>query len=233
MSGAGAERVRVRLLPYGDHAVLVEIRAPQARTRHRAVAAVAGAVATATQPPVTVVDVVPADATVLVTFAAPQAREAATRAWLAAVVDGAVSGGDLRVDPSVRAGGDPEIVIPVVYDGPDLDEVARHTGLSVGEVVRAHQRFTWNVAFCGFTPGFGYLVGGDPRLAVPRRSDPRALVPAGSVGLAGHYCGIYPRRSPGGWQIIGRTELSLFEPDRAEPALVRPGRDVRFVEVDG
>lgn len=232
MSRAGAERIRLRLLPYGDHAVLIEVGAPNAQARHRGVTAIARTVAQAPQPPSPIVDVVPADATVLVTLATPLAREAATRAWLAAVGDDALSRLDLGASSPDPGGTADDLVIPVVYDGPDLDDVARHTGLSVTEVVRAHQRFTWNVAFCGFTPGFGYLVGGDPRLAVPRRSDPRAQVPAGSVSLAGDYCGIYPRRSPGGWQIIGHTELSMFDPERAEPALLRPGRGVRFAGVD-
>ena len=233
MFGARAERVTARLLPYGDHALLVEVGAPDAGARHHAVTAVAGALRTAAQPPTAMIDVVPADATVLVTFATPQADQAATRAWVSAVAEGVLSQVDLGPDRSAPGRTDQDLVIPVVYDGPDLPDVARHTGLSVAEVVRAHREVPWTVAFCGFTPGFGYLVGGDPRLAVPRRLDPRTAVPAGAVGLAGDYCGIYPQRSPGGWQIIGRTDLPMFDPDRAEPALLRPGRTVRFVEVAG
>lgn len=121
-----------------------------------------------------------------------------------------------------------EIVIPVDYDGPDLDEVAHLTGLSSDEVVAAHTRAAWTVAFAGFAPGFAYLTGGDPRLAVPRRSSPRPAVPAGSVGLAGEFSGIYPRSSPGGWQLIGRTQVGLFDLDRTPPALLVPGLRVRF-----
>ena len=98
----------------------------------------------------------------------------------------------------------------------------------------AHRALTgrpWTVAFCGFAPGFGYLTGGDPRLTVPRRPTPRVRVPAGSVGLAGPFSGIYPRESPGGWQLIGRTEIALWNPEASSPALLRPGTRVTFREV--
>ena len=121
--------------------------------------------------------------------------------------------------------------VPVVYDGEDLEDVARLTGLSREEVVAAHTGQLWRVAFGGFAPGFGYLVGEDDRLHVPRRAEARTRVPAGAVGLAGEYTGVYPRESPGGWQLIGRTELRLFDLDRDPPALLRPGARVRFVEV--
>jgi KipI family sensor histidine kinase inhibitor len=123
----------------------------------------------------------------------------------------------------------PEIEIPVVYDGADLDDVSRHTGLSADEVVGAHTGTRWTVAFGGFAPGFSYLVGGDPRLHVPRRDSPRGRVPAGSVGLAGEFSGIYPRESPGGWQLIGRTDLSMWDTSREEPALLTAGMMIRFV----
>jgi KipI family sensor histidine kinase inhibitor len=125
------------------------------------------------------------------------------------------------------------VTIDVVYDGPDLAEVAELTGLGAGDVVAAHTRRPWRVAFTGFAPGFGYLVGGDPRLDVPRRATPRAAVPAGSVGLAGEFSGVYPRESPGGWQLIGRTDASLWDPDRDPPALLRPGTQVVFRAVPG
>ncbi|MFT4299418.1 MAG: allophanate hydrolase subunit 1 [Aeromicrobium sp.] len=126
--------------------------------------------------------------------------------------------------------GDGEIVIAVVYDGPDLAEVARITGLTETEVIAAHTGTAWDVAFTGFAPGFAYLTGGDPRLHVPRRGTPRARVPAGSVALAGPYAGVYPRASPGGWQLIGRTEAVLWDLDRDPPALLRPCLRVRFAE---
>ena len=123
----------------------------------------------------------------------------------------------------------PEIEISVVYDGADLDDVARHTGLSADEVVAAHTGTPWTVAFGGFAPGFSYLVGGDPRPHVPRRESPRGRVPAGSVGLAGEFSGIYPRESPGGWQLVGRTDLTMWDTAREEPALLTAGMTVRFV----
>lgn len=121
------------------------------------------------------------------------------------------------------------IEIPVTYDGPDLADVASHTGISEDEVVAAHTGTAWTVAFGGFAPGFAYLVGGDERLNVPRRETPRTSVPAGSVGLAGTFSGVYPRSSPGGWQLIGRTDAVMFDVDRDPPALLAPGAQVRFV----
>lgn len=121
-----------------------------------------------------------------------------------------------------------EHVLEVHYDGPDLDEVARLTGLSRDAVVDAHAAAAWTVAFGGFAPGFAYLVGGDPRLRVPRRDTPRSSVPAGSVGLADTFSGVYPRSSPGGWQLIGTTDATLFDVDRDPPALLAPGDTVRF-----
>ena len=123
-----------------------------------------------------------------------------------------------------------EVEIAVVYDGPDLDDVARLTGLSTAEVVAAHTGRTWTAAFGGFAPGFSYLVDGDARLAVPRRSSPRTSVPTGSVGLAGDFSGIYPRSSPGGWQLIGRTDASLWDSSREQAALLTPGTTVAFTE---
>ncbi|WP_182544245.1 5-oxoprolinase subunit B family protein [Halosaccharopolyspora lacisalsi] len=120
--------------------------------------------------------------------------------------------------------------VPVVYDGEDLAEVARLTGLTEREVVEAHTGTEWRVAFGGFAPGFGYLSGGDSRLVVPRRAEPRTRVPVGAVGLAGEFSGIYPRTSPGGWQLIGRTDLEIWRVDRDPPALLRPGVRVRFEE---
>ncbi|ANS78521.1 Allophanate hydrolase 2 subunit 1 [Serinicoccus hydrothermalis] len=134
---------------------------------------------------------------------------------------------------TVRPGAAPEageVEIPVVYDGEDLAEVAELTSLSTQEVVAAHTGQEWTVAFCGFAPGFGYLVGEDRRLHVPRRSTPRKRVPAGAVGLAGEFGGVYPRESPGGWQLIGRTDATLWDVDRDPPALLTPGVRVRFVE---
>ena len=118
--------------------------------------------------------------------------------------------------------------IEVDYSGADLAEVATRTGLDPDEVVAAHTGQLWTVAFCGFAPGFGYLVGEDDRLRVPRRDQPRTSVPAGAVGLADAFSGIYPRSGPGGWQLIGRTDATLWNLDRDPPALLRPGMRVRF-----
>jgi KipI family sensor histidine kinase inhibitor len=199
------------VLPYGDRAWLVEL----ADTEH----VVAWVDALHRAGPPGVGDVVPAARTVLV-VAEDGADMPALRSALSTV---AASPG--RVAPS----GVDAVEIPVRYDGPDLAEVARLTGLTEEQVVAAHCGASWRVAFGGFAPGFGYLVGGDPRLQVPRRDSPRTVVPAGAVGLAGPYTGVYPRESPGGWQLIGRTAVALWDPDREPPALLRPGAPVRFV----
>ncbi|WP_363320505.1 5-oxoprolinase/urea amidolyase family protein [Pseudonocardia sp.] len=168
--------------------------------------------------PAGVVDVVPAARTVLLVTAPDTDLDA---------LGSAVRG--LPLDRSTPVGDRATVDVPVVYDGADLDKVARLTGLGVDGVVRAHTAGTWRVAFGGFAPGFAYLVGGDERLRVPRRDEPRTEVPAGAVGLAGEFSGIYPRSSPGGWQLIGRTDVDLWNETRAEPALLRPGARVRFV----
>jgi KipI family sensor histidine kinase inhibitor len=135
-----------------------------------------------------------------------------------------------RTDPSASPVDPGTVVeIPVTYDGADLADVAELTGLTVADVVAAHTGTAWTVAFGGFAPGFAYLVGGDPRLHVPRRSSPRTRVPAGSVGLAGEFSGVYPRESPGGWQLIGRTTRHMWDVDREPPALLVAGTTVRFV----
>ena len=120
------------------------------------------------------------------------------------------------------------IEIGVVYDGEDLDVVAGLAGLSRDVVIAAHQESEWTAAFGGFAPGFAYLVGGDPRLRVPRRESPRTSVPAGSVALAGEFSAVYPRASPGGWRLIGRTDAVLWDVAREDPALIAPGDRVRF-----
>ena len=123
------------------------------------------------------------------------------------------------------------VVIPVVYDGADLEETARRAGLSVDEVVRRHTAGDYVVAFCGFAPGFGYLTGLDPTLMLPRRSVPRTRVPAGSVAISDRYTSVYPVASPGGWHILGRTTMSMWDVERQPPALLAPGTRVRFERV--
>lgn len=135
------------------------------------------------------------------------------------------------LQPTTTGTGGPDprsVVIPVVYDGEDLAEVAALTGLSEVEVAGRHSSARYTVAFCGFAPGFAYLSGGDPALNVPRRPEPRSHVRAGSVGLAGAMTAVYPSDGPGGWQLIGRTSLQLFDPRRPQPALLRAGDTVRF-----
>ena len=124
------------------------------------------------------------------------------------------------------------VEVPVRYggsDGPDLAQVARRCGLDEDEVIARHAAAEYTVAMLGFAPGFPYLLGLDPALATPRHAQPRTRVAAGSVGIGGAQTGIYPRESPGGWQIIGRTPLALFEAARAEPSALQPGDRVRFV----
>lgn len=126
-----------------------------------------------------------------------------------------------------------KVEIPVVYggdSGPDLEQVAHYANLSPDEVIRRHTATEYIVYFIGFQPGFPYLGGLDPQLHVPRRSAPRLMVPAGSVGIGGSQTGIYPAPSPGGWQLIGRSSLQLFDPDQNPPTLLQPGDCVCFVD---
>ena len=120
------------------------------------------------------------------------------------------------------------LTIPVTYDGPDLHDVASACGFSPEEVVRRHSRAQYTVAFIGFAPGFAYLIGGDRKLRPGRRGQPRERVPAGAVAIAGEYAAVYPRASPGGWQLIGHTDAVMFDPERDPPALAGPGARVRF-----
>ena len=200
-----------RILDYGDRALLIECGSTGE------VLALAAALRGAGLDGV--VDIVPGARTVLVSVCETR-RQAPVRALLA----------DLPVPrpgpPACAA--DADVVIDVVYDGDDLAEVSDLLGMTVDEVVASHTGTPWQVGFGGFAPGFAYLVGGDPRLAVPRRAEPRARVPAGSVALAAEFSGIYPRESPGGWQLIGRTDALLWDVERPEPALLVPGMSVRF-----
>ncbi len=207
-----------KVTPYGDRGVLLELA-----HRHdpaEAADAVAGWVAALEAAAIPgVIDLVPAACSVLVHLAAGVAPQQ-IQPLVAALQP-------VRLEP----GGSAEpVVIPVIYDGPDLAEVAQLSGLAAAEVVAAHCASVWRVAFAGFAPGFGYLVGGDPRLAVPRRPSPRTRVPEGAVAVAAGYSAVYPRSSPGGWQLIGRTELAMWDVTRAPPALLRPGAQVRFAE---
>lgn len=135
------------------------------------------------------------------------------------------------VEPNaVEPSGAPVVEVPVTYDGPDLAEVARQWGVTTTEVIRIHQETAFTVAFCGFAPGFAYCTGLPTGLVVSRRPEPRAKVPAGSVAMAGEFTSIYPTASPGGWQLIGTTEIAVWRPRAAQPALLAPGARVRFVD---
>lgn len=120
------------------------------------------------------------------------------------------------------------VILPAVYDGEDLSEVARSSGLSTDEVVLLHSSATYQVAFCGFMPGFAYLRGLPSELQLPRRDTPRPRVPAGSIAIAAHYCAVYPVDSPGGWHLLGHTDATLFDSSATPPALLVPGATVRF-----
>ncbi|TCO30416.1 KipI family sensor histidine kinase inhibitor [Kribbella steppae] len=197
----------MRILPSGDHALLVELDdLDEVLGYYTALTA---------DPPADVVDIVPAARTVMVTTGG--SVDALARALRA-------------VEPSTgsQAIGD-LIEIPVVYDGEDLQDVADLLGCTVAEAIERHTGDEWTVAFCGFAPGFGYLTG-QAGWSIPRRKSPRTRVPAGAVALAGEFSGVYPRESPGGWQLIGRTDLKIFDQEREPPALFHPGRRVRFVD---
>ncbi|MGO1050663.1 5-oxoprolinase subunit PxpB [Crossiella sp. CA198] len=198
----------MRLLPCGAHALLVELDSAAAVQAVHATLRAAGLPA--------VVDLVPAARTVLVEVRPGSAGLDQVRAVLESL--------DEREPPVLGR----DVLLPVVYDGPDLELVARTAGLSTAEVVELHTGATYTVAFCGFAPGFGYLTGLPEPLRQPRLDSPRERVPAGSVGLAGEYTGAYPRASPGGWRLIGRTAVTLFDVDRDPPALLAPGDRVRF-----
>lgn len=204
----------MRVLPCGDRALLVEFdgldaaRAAHARWLREA--------------PAGVVELVPAARTVLVRLDPAVLGLGAAENWVRAHPP--VDAPDSTIDART-------VTIAVVYDGADLDAVAAVWGCSRDAVAARHAALDWVCAFIGFAPGFPYLVPATDEPALPplaRRPTSRARVPAGSVALAAEYCGIYPRESPGGWQLIGRTDAVLWDADRAEPALVTPGTRVRF-----
>jgi 5-oxoprolinase (ATP-hydrolysing) subunit B len=197
----------MRLLAYGDTAVLVELDdSPTVLGLAKALAGEAG-----------VVELVPAARTLLVRTGPGDVARVRERIG--------ELGHGLR--PGARAEG-PQVVLPVNYDGADLAETAAEVGLEPDGLVRAHCSGEYVVAFCGFTPGFAYLTGLDPALHVPRHDEPRTRVPTGSVAIAGEFTGVYPRPSPGGWRLLGRTDATLWDLARTPPALLPPGTRVRF-----
>ena len=200
------------VLPYGDRALLVEVIAQDD------VAAVRAALERSPLPGQQ--ELVAAARTVLVRLDRPPAD---TDLLLLRRLSPA---------PAGPAGDAPLVRVPVVFDGPDLAEVAELTGRSATALVDELTATELVVAFGGFAPGFGYLTGVPAHLHVPRRDTPRTRVPAGAVGLAGPFAGVYPQPSPGGWRLIGRTEAVLFDVDRDPPALFSPGVRVRFEQAD-
>ncbi|WP_035793312.1 5-oxoprolinase subunit B family protein [Kitasatospora mediocidica] len=200
--------------PVGDRALLVEagssdqVAALYARLLAERAAGRLGEVA----------EIVPAARTVLLDgVARPEALARTVGGW--------------TVTATPPADG-PLLEVPTRYDGADLPEVAALWGVGVAEAVAIHSGVEYRVAFCGFAPGFGYLTGLPQRYAVPRRATPRPSVPVGAVALAGPYTGVYPRSSPGGWQLLGRTALALWDERREPAALLAPGVRVRFVPVE-
>ena len=209
------------MLRYGEQAALAEVADLESVLRlYDALRA---------DPPDGVVELVPAARTLLVVY-----DERATS--FDAVGSAIAELWRPERDASERDGaGDDEdaVEVPVRYDGPDLARVAELTGLDEPEVVARHTAGSYRSGFCGFAPGFAYLTGLDESLHVPRRDDPRTKVRAGSVGLADEFTAVYPRDSPGGWQLIGHTDIALWDIDRDPPALLTPGTPVRFVDAGG
>lgn len=203
--------VSARLLPMGERAFLVET--------HALADVLAVRAALEASRPAGVTDLVPAARTVLVRFDPGVLSTAAARAWAEATAADAQTGGAER---------GALVELDIAYDGADLAETAALLGVAPEELVRRHADAEWTVAFTGFAPGFGYLVSDDWPFDVPRLASPRTRVPAGAVGLAGAFSGAYPRETPGGWRLIGRTSAVLFDPDSASPALLAPGTRVRF-----
>ncbi len=202
--------------PVGRHALLVEL--PDAGSTAAFHAEVLRRRATGTLPPVE--EVVPGARTVLLDGVGdPEALARGLADW--------------RVPPAAADAGD-VVEIPVRYDGPDLAEVAALWEVAPEEVAALHTAQDYRVAFCGFAPGFGYLTGLPDQLHVPRRTTPRTRVPAGAVALAGPYSAVYPRATPGGWQLIGTMPdpAPLWDPGRERAALLAPGTRVRFVMAD-
>lgn len=219
-----------RIDDWGDRGLIVAVDEETIEAANRRVHALRAAIQA--HRPAWLLDLVPAYASLgLVVdtdaMADQEAPLALARDWLARL---------LATQPASTAASDGRLVeIPVCYEGefgPDLGEWAAHCGLDVEAAIQRHAGGDYRVAMLGFSPGFPYLLGLDPGLSMPRLATPRACVPAGSVGIGGHQTGVYPAAGPGGWRLLGRTPLRLFDPGRAAPALLAPGDQVRFVAID-
>ncbi|WP_327148995.1 5-oxoprolinase subunit B family protein [Nocardia sp. NBC_01329] len=180
--------------------------------------------------PAGVVDFLPAAETVLITLDSVGSAARVRRGLEQIVAD--VSATERDVSRGTFTTTTEPLQIPVRYDGPDLECVADMLDMRPEQVISAHTAAVWHCAFVGFAPGFGYLTAADWQSKVVRRSAARTRIPAGSVGLADSYTAVYPRETPGGWQLIGTTDLTMWDTGREPPALVRAGARVRFVDVD-
>jgi KipI family sensor histidine kinase inhibitor len=225
--GAGAG---VSIEPLGESALLIRVGDTLDAATNARVHAAANALHAAGLPGV--VDIVPAYATLAVQFDPLAWVDASGAPPLPHVVSAVRA--ILDAPPSIAIDERAIVDIPVCYGGehgPDLDALAEHACLGADEVVARHASTIYRVAMLGFAPGFPYLLGLDPALAMPRRASPRTRVPPGSVAIGGVQTGIYPAASPGGWQLIGQTPLVLFDARRDPPSLVTPGDRVRFVPI--
>ena len=226
---------RPRILPFGDGAVLVELATTASVAHARQARALAAAVSALADTGAPLGVPIPGAASVLVPFD-PLALDADTATGLLAPLLEPMPVPDrgtklLRPGAGILTGRLHEI--PVRYggeSGPDLEAVAGETGLGVAEVVAIHAGTEYEVLFIGFAPGFAYLGDVAPAIAVPRLATPRTHVPAGSVAIAATMTAVYPQASPGGWRILGRTDVALFDPAASPPARLRPGDRVRFIE---
>lgn len=207
----------MNILPFGDRAILAEFeRLEETMDAFRAL--------DAARPP-GVLELVPAARTVLVRIDPARLSLRAAEQWVRERVAAGIRSAGAGQDAAAR------LTIPVRYDGPDLAATAELLGMTPAELVSRHSLAEWRCAFIGFAPGFAYLVTDGPDgspFQVPRRATSREAVPAGSVGLAGEFTGVYPRSSPGGWQLIGTTDAALWDAEREPPSPLAPGTIVRF-----
>ncbi len=202
----------LRFLPVGDYGLLVELD-----DLHTTLTLLDALQA---DRPDGVVELIPAARTLMVRFDTHVTNRASLVETIA------------HIDLSAKSSRLGEVFeIPVSYGGEDLNDVAELLGLSVEELIRRHTEATYTVAFTGFAPGFAYMTSDDPVFDVPRRKSPRVRIPAGSVALGGKFGGIYPSDSPGGWQLLGRTELRMWDTNRSRAAFLAPGDRVHFCDI--